>query len=314
MNKFAALVALLLSVALSSCGPETAHNLPSAKSVQKAPDATNALQSTAAPTEQRPTSAKSFRTFASLAPSNTELIYSLNAQDHLVAVCNQCDYPTAAKNKQHIGNFVSVDPEKLVQIHPDGIFLVKEQEGIANTVRKQNIETVMLPNSSVEDVANNVRTIGRSTNKQALAEQLASNFEKSVAAIAKSASSAATHPKVFFCVWPEPLITVGRDSYLNDAVTICGGNNLSANIPGAYPKFSTEKLLMEQPDLIILPDEAHNQTFLNRAPWTSLKAVKDGQVFYLPPRDSDRLSRPTLRLVDGLHWLSKKLHPELHPH
>ena len=252
-----------------------------------------------------------FSNFASMAPSNTELIYALNAQDQLIAVCDQCDYPAAAKSKKQLGSFVSVNPEKLVQIHPQGIFLVEEQGAIANTIRKQNIETVLLRNSTVADVASNLRTIGKCTGKEVLADKLAGNFERSVAEISKKASASRSRPKVFMCIWPEPLITVGQASYLNDAVTVCGGENLAGKMAAAYPHFSGETLLMQQPDIIILPDEAHNQTFLDRAPWTSLEAVKAKKVFYLPPRDADRLSRPTLRLVDGLRWLAKVIHPEL---
>jgi ABC-type Fe3+-hydroxamate transport system substrate-binding protein len=118
-----------------------------------------------------------------------------------------------------------------------------------------------------------------------------------------------TWPKVFFCVWPEPLVTIGNSSYLNVAITICGGKNISGDMTGSYPRFNVEKLIVEQPDVIIMPDEAdHN--LANKAPWSSLKAVKNHHLYFLPPRQSDRLSRPTLRTLEGLYWLAERLHPE----
>ena len=38
----------------------------------------------------------------SLAPSNTEILYALGAEDDVVAVTNFCDWPIEAKQKEKI--------------------------------------------------------------------------------------------------------------------------------------------------------------------------------------------------------------------
>ena len=40
------------------------------------------------------------KTFASLAPSITEIIYKLGAEDSLVAVSTECNYPKETKKKR----------------------------------------------------------------------------------------------------------------------------------------------------------------------------------------------------------------------
>jgi iron complex transport system substrate-binding protein len=254
----------------------------------------------------------SFANFVSMAPSNTELLYALNAKEELVGVCTQCDYPPAVKEKPKVGSFTSVDLEKLTMLHPEGVVLVNGQEAIANTLKSHGIQSVILNNNKVHDVSLNIKRLGRITHRSAMAISLTAEFDKHVQLI-KSAVSAPgiKRPRVFFAVWAKPLLTVGPKSYMNDAITICGGTNIAEGIAGDYPHYSTERLLVEQPDVIILPHEADTSEFLKSAPWSSMNAVKEHRVYFLPEKQNDYLSRPTMRLIKGLYWLADKIHPEI---
>jgi ABC-type Fe3+-hydroxamate transport system substrate-binding protein len=258
---------------------------------------------------------KRSNSYASLAPSNTELIYALQAGDKLQAVCDQCDYPPAAKQKAQIGTFASVDLEQLAQIKPDVVFLVDGQEAVADKIARQeslHCRPVVLHNKDTNDISRNLNTIAAYTGHEDAAEPLSNQLLSEIQSIRK-ATAVKPATKVFFCVWPEPLVTVGRNSYLNDAITVCGGSNIAADIFQAYPQYNAEQLLAAQPEVIILPHEALGRFSMNmkKSPWTSLKAVANRRVYYLPARDCDRLSRPTLRIVSGLYWLAERLHPEL---
>jgi ABC-type Fe3+-hydroxamate transport system substrate-binding protein len=116
---------------------------------------------------------------------------------------------------------------------------------------------------------------------------------------------------VFYCVWPEPLLTIGQGSYLTDVITACGGTSISSNLTADYPHFSIEKMMLSNPDVIIFPNECKDHSFLKKHPWVTLKAVKTNKVFFLPAAADDGLARPTLRLKKGMLWLSLKIHPEL---
>lgn len=253
--------------------------------------------------------------YVSMAPSNTELLYALHADDNLVGVCNQCDYPKQVKQKPTVGSFTTLDLEQLLTLKADSAFLVEGQEGISDAISKHpelHCQPIILQNRRVRDIAHNLSSLGALTGHSKEAQPLVQSFSKQVDALVTTiAGSKAPTPKVFFCVWPEPLTTVGGSSYLNEAITICGGENIAAKLPAAYPPFNTEQILAVQPDVIILPHEVEGQSFLHNPPWNSLKAVANKRVYYLPFRDDDRLSRPTLRLVEGLYWLAQRLHPEL---
>src|SRR4030095_3331815 len=80
----------------------------------------------------------------SLAPSNTELLFSLNAGDSLVGVSTHCDYPPEAKKREKVGTFTSVNLERLVQLKPDAVLLVNGQESLAASLRRRNLNVIVL--------------------------------------------------------------------------------------------------------------------------------------------------------------------------
>jgi iron complex transport system substrate-binding protein len=88
-----------------------------------------------------------------------------------------------------------------------------------------------------------------------------------------------------------------------------GANSVTAEVPGAWPKYSSESALAAKPEAIILPTGGSmgegNSTVaeaLNRSP-----AALAGRVHKI---NDDHLARPGPRAVDGLEELARALHPE----
>lgn len=245
----------------------------------------------------------------SLAPSNTELIYSLNAQNRLVGISSFCLYPPETKNKEKVGSFVSINWEKLATLKPTVVVLVSGQEALDIQLRKHKIKSLVLKNESLDDVANNLIALGSICASESEANKLAKRYRQAIVelqAIFKDSKKS----KVFFCVWPKPIVTVGGASFLNDVVNVCGGNNVVSNMKGSYPKCGPEKVIALQPDVLIMPYESRTVKLTATPPWSLLSATKKNQVYFLPDREHDYLSRPTLRILKGLLPLCLKLHPE----
>jgi len=100
-----------------------------------------------------------------------------------------------------------------------------------------------------------------------------------------------------------------REAFLTDLIKRAGGISVTADVPGAFPRFSDEAALAAKPDAIILPTGGSmgegNSTVV-----TALKnspAVVNGRVYKI---NGDLLSRPGPRLVDGLEEMARALHPE----
>lgn len=247
----------------------------------------------------------------SIAPSNTELVYSLNAGKQLYAVSDICDYPPEARSKPRVGNLSSLKMEKIAGLKPDLILLVSGQESLAHNLKKHGFNTLLLDNSSINNIGKNLRDIAKSCNREKQANALAIAFEKSIADLKALTAQDKKKSRVFVCVWPQPLMSAGKDSFISEGVTIAGGINCTADMPQAYPRVNQEKLILLQPDIVLVPAEQGRDKFWTRTPWTSLKAVKENRVLVLPQHETDCLTRPTLRFIDALYWLAIKLHPDL---
>ncbi len=247
----------------------------------------------------------------SMAPSNTELLYSIGAGDLLVGICNQCNYPQACKSLPVVGTFVSPNIERLASRAPNTVVLVSGQEPLAGLLAHNGFHTVILNNNKLKQISQNILELGQLSGKTQQAAGLSAALSKSLSSLQKIISQARVLPHVFYCVWPEPLMTAGNQSFLNDVITACGGINIAASLAAAYPHYSLEKLVLADPEIIIFPHQNGNLSFLQKQPWSNLRAAKAGKVFPVPAEMEDKLSRPTLRIVEGLYWLSLKLHPEL---
>ena len=115
--------------------------------------------------------------------------------------------------------------------------------------------------------------------------------------------------RVFYQLSAEPLYTAGRDAFVTDLIRRAGAISVTADVPGAWPKYSNESALAARPEAIILPTGgsmgAANSTVteaLRQSP-----AVLQGRVYKI---NDDHLVRPGPRAVDGLEAMATALHPE----
>lgn len=249
------------------------------------------------------------RAIVSLAPSNTELIYSLGAQDKLVGISSYCTYPPDTKSKPKVGSFVSINWERLATLKPDVVLLVQGQESLSFQLKKHQISSIVLNNKSLDDISRNLISLGKVCGKTEKAEKLSAAFQSSITKLKETLKNEPKR-KVFFCVWPKPIVTVGGDSFLNDVITTCGGTNIASNIKSGYPKYSPEKLIASQPELLVMPYESKDTSFKTTPPWSLMNAVKENRVYHLPDREHDYLSRPTLQIFEGLYEFARRLHPK----
>jgi iron complex transport system substrate-binding protein len=114
---------------------------------------------------------------------------------------------------------------------------------------------------------------------------------------------------VFYQLSGEPLYTIGKDSFVNDLIQRAGAVSVTADVPGAWPKYSAEAALGTKPDAIILPTGGSmgNTNASVAEPLKRSPAVVQGRVYKI---NDDHLVRPGPRAVDGLEEMARALHPE----
>lgn len=249
----------------------------------------------------------------SLAPSLTEVLYAIGAGDRVVGVTSFCDYPPEAASKQKVGGPINPSLEQIVALQPDLILAQANGGNRRETV--DALERLGLPvyatdARSVEQVIASASTLAALIGLEGQGSQLATNLRARLAAL-KERLAGRTPRRVLFVVWHEPLITIGRNTFLADALRLAGAEP-ALDFEQDWPRVSLEKVVSVQPDVLVFAsahDEESRRTIegLRQLPgWRILDAVRRNRVVIL----SDAVNRPAPRLIDCVEQLARQLHPD----
>jgi len=246
----------------------------------------------------------------SLAPSLTEIVYAVGAGEQLVGDTEYCDYPPQAKNVAKIGDTLHPSIERIIALKPQIVLVstASQLEAFTKQLDEQHIAVYVTDPQSFDDALKSIQTLGDVLNHHDPAKTLVDELRRRSSAV-ETAVKGSRPVRVFYQVSGEPLYTIGRESYLTDLLRRAGGVSVTADVPGAFPRFSDEAALALRPDAVIL-STGGSMGEANATAAASLKnspAVLNNRVYRI---NGDLLSRPGPRLVDGLEALARALHPE----
>ena len=243
----------------------------------------------------------------SLAPSNTEILFALGLGNKVVGVTDYCDYPPEALDKEKVGAYDTPDIEKIVALTPDLILVAYGTSiDVINTLEGLGLTVFGIKSTDLDDVLNDIRTVGEITDKELEAATLTSEMESRIQAVTNQTEELEERPRVFYIVWHDPLWTAGSETFIHELIEKAGGVNICQNITG-YTTISIEEVVARNPEVIIASEWsfewAMNETSLN-----STDARQNGRIYQ---GDDDLVQRPAPRLVEGLEWFAHYIHPEI---
>jgi ABC-type Fe3+-hydroxamate transport system substrate-binding protein len=240
-----------------------------------------------------------------LVPSFADDAYAIGAGRQLAAVSAFTDDPRAAALPR-VADSSSVDVEEIVALRPSFVVGIPSQARLVEPLRRANLRVVLLPDDGYDQIFTDLRAIGRLTGRQRAAAQTIAGLQRETAALHRRAARFAWHPRVFVVLASAPIWTAGSPSYISALVGIAGGRNAAAALSAPYAQYSAESLVENQPDVLVADRAAHLDAVLDREPWQSLRAVRDGRVFFI---GSDLLERPGPSYNDAIRWLLERLSP-----
>ena len=247
------------------------------------------------------------RRVISMAPHVTELLFAAGGGSRIVGAMNFSDYPEAAKRIPLVGSSNQIDMERAVALKPD-LLIVWQSGNTARQIeqlRKLGVPVFYSEPRTLDDVATSLTRLGQLLGTEATAQQAAATYRAQVAALA---TRYGMQPKVrvFYQVWDKPLYTLSGTHVVSDAIRLCGGENIFANLKVKAPAVSIEAVLQQDPEAII-GDEQHGPDDAGTTIWrpfTSMTAVARGNVFTL---SADMLTRASPRITEGVGQLCSQL-------
>ncbi|HVA38624.1 MAG TPA: ABC transporter substrate-binding protein [Candidatus Dormibacteraeota bacterium] len=244
--------------------------------------------------------AEQHKRIVSLAPSLTEDLFALGAGGQVVGTSAYSSFPPEARKLPVIDAAGWIDAEKILALRPDFVIGLPSDAARTTSLQRAKVPVFLMRDDSYDDIFRNLDELGVLTGRLDAAQGVETRVRSRVEDLKKKAAALRVHPRIFFVLDVDPIYTAGRGSYLDTLLTMAGGRNVVASSV-AYPNFSAERLLAEQPDALIVASAVNLTPLLSRAPWSDLRAVREGRVYRVPPNSA--LEIPGPRVADGLAWL-----------
>ena len=242
----------------------------------------------------------------SLVPSVTEIIYALGQESQLTGNTTFCDYPEAARHVYKVGDFSNPNVERIMRLKPRLVFAtLPEQQTAVAWLKQLGVKVFISRPTGFDSLFREIRAIGTALGAPARADSLVGSLQARLARI----SAPKSRPSVYLEISEQPLMTVGRSSFINEIIERAGGVNVFADVDKEYPVVSQEQVIARNPDVIFILHPMLNRTeFGKRLGWHDINAVKNGQVF--DDVNPDIVFRSGPRVVDAVEAIALRLHTQ----
>lgn len=248
----------------------------------------------------------------SLGPSATEILFAIGADKQLVACTDFCDYPAEAKTKASVGGFAanSISLESIISYEPDLVYLFSGMhDSLIKPLQDMGISVYVSKAASVDDVKKEIIEIGTITGHSAEAEDVVKEMNLLLAEARNKSAEAkknGSSPLIYWQVWDDPLMTAGKNSFINDIITLAGGINIFGEENSDYPIISDEAVIAAKPQFIFISKASDNYSVTNnKIMFYAMKKDSGASVHYV---NDDKFSRPGPRCAEAVQDLTKILY------
>ncbi len=286
---------------------------------------------------------------ASLLPSATEIVCSLDLVDQLVGVSHECDFPTIVRDLPHLTRSViptglegreidtmvreqlesenslyHLDIDMLRELAPDlivtqtlcNVCAVSESE-VQTAMSCLDVEPAVLHLSpmSLKEVFDSISKVAVQAGCPERADRVISELGDRVEAVVRESRKidSKSRPRVAFLEWIDPFFNAGH--WNPELIQMAGGIDCLGNVNQPSKVVKDSHLVSSQPDILFIAqcgfDEERTRRDLSR-----LRNIDGWDC--LPCVKNGRIycsdgnayfSRPGPRLVDSLEILANALHP-----
>lgn len=247
-----------------------------------------------------------------MAPSLTEILYSLGLGDKVAGVTKYSSFPAEAACKPRVGSYINLNVEKIISLNPDLAIGTADgnKPGVVRLLEQAGIPVYIVNPRNIRDVIRTIESLGELCGVQKSADMLSSRLSGRIDHIFRRTASL-RRPLVFLQINVKPIMTVNRNTFHHDVIRMAGGENMTQDEPLNYPRISLEEILRRGPEIIVISSMERGGRFETARrewmKWPSIPAVKKGRVYLI---ESDLLDRPSPRIVEGLEAMAAFIHPE----
>jgi iron complex transport system substrate-binding protein len=282
----------------------------------------------------------------SLIPSATEIVDFLGLADCLVGRSHECDYPSQVKSlpictepKFNPDGTSAEIHDRVTDLLQSALSVYRIKADVLESLQPTHILTQAQCEVCAVSLGDVEQTVANLTGVQPQIISLQPNvladvwtdIERVAAALGVSGAAQVEalkqrvggisqmtqrldRPSVACIEWSDPLMAAGN--WIPELVELAGGKSLFGSVGQHSPWLQWDKLIEKNPDVLIFMPCGYDlqrtrqdtEQLSHHAQWSSLKAVKTGQVYITD--GNQYFNRPGQRLVDSLEILAEILHPQ----
>ena len=255
----------------------------------------------------------------STSPAITEILFAIGAGDRVVGVTDFCNYPEQACRLPSIGGPLNPSTETWITLKPDLIIIQEDSEVIQKNAKIFEIPSLTVSVNNLNNILNSIQIIADSLHMPQAGHQLAIKIKTKIEGYRTHLKK--IKPRQVLMLLSDTndpsrdLYAVGRDTFLNELLTIAGGENVLPDTMARYPKVSKEYIIAKSPEIIIEVGPKSNlskeETLARKKTWgkfSTLRAVKDDKLYFI---SADYILIPGPRLLNILDDFTRTIHPEL---
>ena len=236
----------------------------------------------------------------SLSPHITELLFAAGAGDRIVGVDDASDYPPAVAGIARVGEPSALDVEGLLRLKPTLIVLWDSGTPARRKAELQrlNLRLYVTDQHHLDDIGTALLEFGRLAGTEPVAEAAARRYRDELADL-RARYAARPRLKVFYQVWDRPLYTLSGTHLVSEVLSLCGGDNVFADLTTLAPAIDREAVLTRNPDVILIAASGAEGA-RQRADWDRfgyIRAVRNHHVLTVDP---SLVGRMAPRILQGV--------------
>lgn len=246
---------------------------------------------------QRPTR------IVSLSPSATETLFAIGAGAQVAAVDQSSTFPQQAPRTQM--SAMTADAAAVAAQKPDLVVAPASATQLAAGLGAVGVPVLLTPApSNLDGSYAEIEALARATGHTTQAHALTDRMRAQIAGIVAS-TPRPRHPlRYYHEVSPDGYTATSR-TFVGEVYGLFGLTNVADEAGGTFPQLSTERLVHDDPEFVVLADgrccRVTPDSAAGRPGWANMTAVRDHHVY---PVDDDLAGRWGPRVVELVQAIS----------
>jgi iron complex transport system substrate-binding protein len=227
-----------------------------------------------------------------LSPAACDIFEEIGASSLIVGYTDYAKKPNS--KAVNVGAFGTFNIERIIALKPDLVIMPKftyERYGI-NSLAALGIKVFVFEPQTIEDILKDVNEFGLITGKIDQAKNQIRNFKRELDKL----HHIKRKPSFAFLVWLSPIIVAGNDTFISNAISVAGGQNIIKK--EGWPEVTSEYLIEKKPTFLIVNPRFKNDFKQNKLLNYFYKKHK---VLFI---DNTLIERPSLNIIKGIKILN----------